>query len=89
MIYLSYKTQLQLDKFHIKGWVTNLKQLLFSNGFGHVWISQEVGDEALFLREFTFRLQDIAWRNWRADLESSAKLSTYSEFKSLLNPENT
>ena len=86
-LYLSYKIQLQLDKLHKKGWVTNLKQLLFSNGFGHVWISQEVGDEALFLREFTLRLQDIARQNWRADLESSAKLSTYSEFKSLLNPE--
>ena len=33
------------------------------------------------------RLWDIARQNWRADLESSAKLSTYSEFKSLLNPE--
>ena len=87
LLYLSYKIQLQLDKLHKKGWVTNLKQLLFSNGFGHVWISQEVGDEALFLREFTLRLQDIARQNWRADLESSAKLSTYSEFKSLLNHE--
>ena len=29
----------------------------------------------------------ITMQNWRADLESSAKLSTYSEFKSLLNPE--
>ena len=87
MLYLSYKIQLQLDKLHKKGWVTNLKQLLFSNGFGHVWISQEVGGEALFLREFILRLQDIARQNWRADLESSAKLSTNSEFKSLLNPE--
>ena len=87
LLYLSYKIHLQLDKLHKKGWVTNLKQLLFSNGFGHVWISQEVGDEAFFLREFTLQLQDIARQNWRADLESSAKLSTYSEFKSLLKPE--
>ena len=40
LLYLSYEIQLQLDKLHNKGWVTNLKQLLFSNGFGHVWISQ-------------------------------------------------
>ena len=33
------------------------------------------------------RLQDVARQNWRADLESSTKLSTYSEFKSLLDPE--
>ena len=84
--YLSYKIQLQLDKLHKNGWITNLMQLLFSNGFGHVWISKEVGDEALFLREFKLGLQDIARQNWRADLESSTKLSTSSEFKSLLNP---
>ena len=78
---------MQLDKLHKKGWVTNLKQLLFSNSFGHVWISQEVGEEALILRAFTLWLQDIARQNWRADLESSTKLVTYNEYKSLLNIE--
>ena len=33
------------------------------------------------------QLQDIAMQNLRADLESSNKLSTYSKFKILLNPE--
>ena len=89
LLYVSYRIQLQLDKFHKKGWVTNLKQLLFANGFGHVWIRQEFDGEALFLREFTLRLQDIAMQNWRADLESGPKLSTYSEFVSLLDPENS
>ena len=78
---------MQLDKLHKKGWVTNLKQLLFSNSFGHVWISHEVGEEALFLGAFTLWLQDIARQNWRADLESSTKLITYNEYKSLLNIE--
>ena len=64
-----------------------LKQLLFSDGFGRMWITQEVRDEALFLREFTLRLRHISMQNWRADLETSTRLSTYSEFKSLLDPE--
>ena len=40
----------------------------------------------LVTREFMLRLQDIAMQNWRAHPESSTKLSTYSEFKLLLNP---
>ena len=52
-----------------------------------MWISQEVGNEAPFLGQFTLRLQDTAMQNWRTDLEGSPKLSIYSEFKSLLNPE--
>ena len=31
-----YKMQVSFDKTYRKGWVTDLKQLLFSNGFGHV-----------------------------------------------------
>ena len=46
--------QVNFDKTHRKGWVTDLKQLLFSNGFGHVWISQGVGNEELTFPEFHF-----------------------------------
>ena len=31
-----YKMQVSFDKTYRKGWVIDLKQLLFSNGFGHV-----------------------------------------------------
>ena len=31
-----YKMQVSFDKTYQKGWVTDLKQLLFSKGFGHV-----------------------------------------------------
>ena len=44
-----YTVQASFDKIYSKGWVTDLKKLLFSKGFGHVWISQGVGDEELFL----------------------------------------
>ena len=40
-----YKMQESFDKTYQ---VTDLKQLLLSNGFGHVWISQGVGDKGLF-----------------------------------------
>ena len=39
--------QVSFGKTYRKGWVTDLKQLLFSNGFGHVLISQGVGNEEI------------------------------------------
>ena len=47
---ICYKMQVRFDEIYRKGWVTDLKQLLFSNSFGHMWISQGVGDEELFLK---------------------------------------
>ena len=44
------KMQVTFDKIYRKGWVADLKHLLFSTGFGDVWISQGVGIEELFLK---------------------------------------
>ena len=43
-----------------QGWVTDLKRLLFTEGFGHVRISDGVGDENKFLHQLSLRLADIA-----------------------------
>ena len=67
--------------------ITDLKQLLFSNGFGHVWISQRVGNEELFLKAMVLPMTDIAKQTWSNEISTSSKLSTYKEFKTLLNPE--
>ena len=82
-----YKMQTDLDAIYKRGWVTNLKKLVFSNGFGLVWITQGVGDEELFMKSVVLRLSDIAKQTWNSEIDSSPKLSTYREFKSLLNPE--
>ena len=37
-------------------WVTKLKYVLQSNGFGNVWESQGVGNELLFINTFILRL---------------------------------
>ena len=78
---------MHLDKTYKKGWVTDLKRLLFTNGFGYVWISDGVRDENKFLHEFSLCLADIAKQNWKSDIDANAKLSTYWEIKSLLDPE--
>ena len=79
-----YKMQTDFDK---RGWVTNLKKLLFSDGFGLVWITQADGDEELVMKSVVLRLTDITKQTWNSEIDSSPKLSTYREFKSLLNPE--
>ena len=55
-----YKMQVSFDKTFRKDWLIDLKQLLFSNGFRHVWISQGVGNEELFLKAVVLRINDIA-----------------------------
>ena len=78
---------MSFDKTYRKGWVTDLKQLLFSNRFGHVWISQGVGNEEFFLKAMVLGMTDIAKQTWSKDINTSSKLSSYKEFKTLLNPE--
>ena len=82
-----YKMQVSFDKTYQKGWVTDLKQLLFSNGFGHVWISQGVGNEELFLKVMVLQMTDIARQTWSNEISASSELSTCKEFKTLLNQE--
>ena len=37
--------------------------------------------------DFSLRLADIAKQNWKSNTDANAKLSTYREIKSLLEPE--
>ena len=76
--------QVSFDRTYRKGWVTDLKQLLFSR---HVWISQGDGNEELFLKAMVLLITDIARQTWSNEISTSSKLSTYKEFKALLNPE--
>ena len=60
--------QASFDKTYRKGRVTDLKQLLFSNGFGHVWMSQGVVNEELFLKAMVLRMTDIAKQTWSNEI---------------------
>ena len=69
-------------------WALHVKNLLFSYGFGEVWIMQGVGDERLFLNLFKQRCRDIDGQGWVNGLSESPKLDTYKHFKSLLQYES-
>ena len=66
-----YKMQTDFNAIYKRGWVTNLKKLLFSDGFGAVWITQGVGDEELFMKSLVLRLTGIAKQTWNSEIDSS------------------
>ena len=45
----------------VSNWATNIRKLLYMNGFGYVWESQSV---ELFLSLFVQRLNDQWSQNW-------------------------
>ena len=68
-------------------WATHVKMLLYKYGFGHVWLSQGVGDEIMFLNNFKQRLSDCFAQDWHHDITASHKLNYYANFKYTLEPE--
>ena len=62
-------------------WVSQLKYILQSNGFGNVWESQGVGNQLYFINVFIQRLKDQYLQDWNVIVTSSSKLNTYVKFK--------
>ena len=49
------------DDIHVqrhKDWVSMLRHVLQSNGFGNVWENQGIGNETYFINTFISRLKD-------------------------------
>lgn len=82
-----YKMLKSLDEAGRLTWASNIKKLLFRYGYGFVWVSQEVGDINIFIKQFKQRLIDCMKQNWHGSIEDSPRCDTYKYFKTLLNPE--
>ena len=76
-----------LDELGRKTWAGSIKLLLFSLGFGFVWIAQDVGDSNQFMNIIKIRLKDIYSQKWHDSLINTSKTDTYKCYKSLLTPE--
>jgi len=83
-----YNMLYRLDNVGRNNWTSNVRKLLFANGFGHAWINQGVGNEIYFIQLFKQRIKDCCFQNWTAKLDESSKADSYKGFKSLLNIEN-
>ena len=64
-------------------WVTNVRDLLNTSGFGEVWLNQHVGNPDLFFKIFTIRLQDMYKQNWSTQLSNSSSARSYFIFKDM------
>ena len=76
-----------LDDNGKRNWVSMVRVLLFTYGFGSVWMQQGVGDKVSFLNEFFVRLRDCHCQDWHRSIRNSSKLSIYCTYKSMLEPE--
>ena len=83
----SYFMLFQLDEAGKCTWATCIKNILFSYGFGHVWILQYVGDENQFMKIFGQRIKNCFTQKWHGFVDESSKTLHYKFFKSLLTPE--
>ena len=74
-----------LDDVGKQTWASEIKGLLYRNGFGHVWVNQGVGDVEHFLALHKQRLVDISTQEWHSDITENRKLDTYILYKSELS----
>ena len=81
-----YDEMCKTDKLGTTNWVTKVKRMLFSYGYGRVWLTQSVGDETQLLNSFRFRIEDNFRQEWYTDISENKKLETYKTFKSLPEP---
>ena len=70
-----------LDEYGQINYVTKVGQLLFSNGFGHIWIEQCVHNSRAFLSALVQMLKDQCLQSWYAELADSSKLCLYKDYK--------
>ena len=71
----------QHDSLGRNNWASAIKNLLYSYGFGFVWLNQTVGDIWSVLHHFKQRLIDCKLQNWRHQINYSSRCDTYKQFK--------
>ena len=74
------------DKRGRKNWVSELRGILFENGFWYVWNNQGVLNEKSFLTIFERRLKDVYIQNWYETIANSSKLESYRQYKLSYTP---
>ena len=59
-------------------WVDDIRNTLYTYGYGIVWENQGVGNESVFLANFKQRLQDCYGQNWNESLQRHEFYNYYS-----------
>ena len=77
------------DKQILKSkWLNNIKNMLFSNGFGHIWETHDEVNRKWFVETFKQKLKDQNLQNWSSRVDQSSSGKNYRLFKNSfeLNP---
>ncbi len=85
---VTYITLKYLDDSDKTTRASHIRKLLYTYGFGHVWLQQGVGDIDMFIKQFKSRVNDMGQQNWHSDVSNSPKLVSYAMFKESLNIED-
>ena len=62
----AYTMLFNMDERGKNCWATSVRNILFSLGFGYVWLQQGVGCDSAFISVFKQRLTDIYQQEWSA-----------------------
>ena len=87
LVRLCYEMLLYFDEIGHVNWVSHVRNNLFSNGFGYVWLQQSVGNESMFLTQYVERLKNQQMQNWNANCANNNKLKLYKEYKNVFGRE--
>ena len=85
ILYNSYLAQFDLAEANKRSWGLNVKNMIFSLGFGEVWYHQGVGNVDVFLSEFKQRVLDIDCQEWHGRLSRFGILRMYRSIKDTLS----
>ena len=66
---------------------TSVRNILFSLGFGYVWLEQGLGCDRAFISVFKQRLTDIYKQEWSASILQKDMYAKYRGFKTLFESE--
>ena len=65
----------------INGWGNTLKSIIERNGYGNIWLNEEIQNFNGFCKAFRQRLIDQFWQNQHAKVSSKARFAMYNSFK--------
>ena len=81
-----YLMMVNEDRIGRTNWASEIKELLFMNGFGYIWNNQGVRDVIAFIKAFEQRLKDIYIQDWHASIYTNPKLLYYKHNKTTYTP---
>ena len=77
----AYELQYRWAEKNEMCWALQVKQLLLSYGFGHVWFAQGVGNIDMFLHVFKQRCNDIFIQDWSSKMENMSRIQFLCQIK--------